>query len=61
MTRVPASAHGSSGMDEARDELAVGLDLARRTLTKMMLEGEPSDWQEMIMSAGEGVDSGAEM
>lgn len=29
-----------------------GLDLAKRILTKMMLEGEPSDWQELIMSAG---------
>lgn len=47
-------AHGSSGTDEFRDELAIGLDLAKRTLAKMMLEGEPPDWQEMIMSGGGG-------
>ena len=32
----------------------MGLDLAKRTLTKMMLEGEPSDWQELVMSRSEG-------
>ncbi len=45
-------AHGSSETDELRDDLALGLNLAKRTLTKMMREGEPSDWQDLIMSAG---------
>ncbi len=45
-------AHGSSETDELGDDLAVGLDLAKRTLTKMMLEGEPSDWQDLIMAGG---------
>ena len=51
-------AHGSPGTDHFSDELAIGLDLAKRTLTKMMLEGEPSDWQVLIMSVGEGDASG---